>query len=82
MIDAIGKENLCNKIAGSYRGIFETYRRISCGKCRDLGLILLHKAYLMLRESNKKVERLGLRFINLYDEPDEPLYRPLHRAEE
>merc|ERR1719334_3125521 len=58
MIDAVGKENLCNKIAGSYRGIFSTYRRISFEKCRDLGLMLLHKAYLIFHGSDKKVERL------------------------
>jgi len=72
MIDAIGKENLCNKIAGCYKGTFLKYKQKLFEKCQALGAWLLYEAYKSF--CNIKIEQpkiFGPYTVYVYEAPDD-----------
>jgi len=74
MIDAIGKENLCNKNAGSYYESFKKYKKESFEKCRALGVALLFEAYTIFCRIEKKTKPFGPYMIDLCEAPDDLCY--------
>jgi len=75
MIDAIGKDNLSNKNAGSYYGTFFKYKQESFEKCRAVGAWLLYEAYTIFCSIKIIQPKLfGPYTVYLYEAPDDLCY--------
>lgn len=80
MIDAIGKDNLSNKNAGSYYGTFLKYKQESFEKCRAVGAWLLYEAYTIFCSIKIIQPKLfGPYTVYLYEAPDDLCYPLSHK---